>query len=86
MGIKAQSAMQGALDGGKAGGGWGALAGGILGLISGEKSEGVQQLQDMQTAYQEGQQQISDMRNGLAMDGNDRSIVAKSIDNGYGVY
>ena len=86
MGVKGQSAMQGAIAGGKAAGPWGALAGGILGLMQGDKMEGAQQRQDTQNALQKGQQEMSDMRNGLAMDGNDRSLVANSIDNGYGVY
>lgn len=78
--------MQGAIAGGKAAGDLGVLAGGILGLMQGDKMEGAKQIHDAQDAFRKGQQEMSDMRNGLAMDGNDRSLVANSIDNGYGVY
>ena len=70
MGARAQGMLQGATAGGKAGGGWGALIGGAIGLMQGDK--------------QQGQQDLADMRNGLEMDDNDRSLVANSVDNGFG--
>ena len=84
MGARAQGMLQGATAGGKAGGGWSSLIGGAIGLMQGDKQQGQQDLADMQDAMQQGQQKMADMRNGLEMDDNDRSLVANSVDNGFG--
>ena len=85
MSMKGSGTLEGALAGGKLGGGWGALIGGALGMMQGDKQQGSDAVSVAQDAYAKGRQQMADMRNGIELDDNDRSGVINSL-KGYGTY
>lgn len=78
--------LKNAIAGGIAGGPLGAVVGGATGLLEDDRQKGQETLDGMVGALDRGKQQVLDMRNGIGMDDSDRSLIADSIDQGYGVY
>ena len=65
---------------------WQALAGTTYDALQKQNGNGQQATNLMANAYQQGQQNMADMRNGLEIGNDDRSAIADSINRGYGVY
>lgn len=65
---------------------WQALVGTALNALQNRNNSGQQATNSMANAYQQGKQQIMDLRNGLEIGDDDRSAIADSINRGYGVY
>lgn len=65
---------------------WQALLGTALGALQNKNGKEQQATNSMANAYQQGQQNMADMRNGLEISDDDRSAIADSINRGYGVY
>lgn len=65
---------------------WQALVGTALKALQNKNGEGQQTTNSVANAYQQGQQNMADMRNGLEIGDDDRSAIANSINRGYGVY
>ena len=65
---------------------WQAFAGTAYDALRKQNGNGQQATNSMANAYQQGQQNMADMRNGLEIGDDDRSAIADSINRGYGVY
>ena len=65
---------------------WQALAGTAFNALQNKNGNGQQVTNSMADAYQQGQQNMADMRNGLEIGDDDRSAIANSINREYGAY
>jgi len=65
---------------------WQAILGTALKALQDKNGNAQQATNNMANAYQQGQQNMADMRNGLEIGNDDRSAIANSINRGYGVY
>ena len=65
---------------------WQAILGTALKALQDKNGNAQQATNNMANVYQQGQQNMADMRNGLEIGNDDRSAIANSINRGYGVY
>lgn len=58
----------------------------LIGALANKNSKDAQATNGLENAYQQGKQQIMDLRNGLEIGDDDRKSIANSINMSYGVY
>lgn len=86
MGIKTESAIQGA-KAGSAAGPYGAIIGAGIGFMQGGKEQTAEQNGSMLDAYRRGVQAINDDRNeALRMDDTDEKAIMDSFNAGWGMF